>query len=142
MSVLSSFAPPAGDDPELLSGRVQTTVSSLLALAGVDGDPVKSREHILLSRILQDAWQAGESPDLAALVQRVQQPAMSRIGVIDIDSFFPPADRFAFAMSINAVLAAPGFDAVDPGRAARYRRLSAEPGRQAAGLDLFPSASR
>ena len=110
MSVLSSFAPPAGDDPELLSGRVQTTVSSLLALAGIDGDPVKSREHILLSRILQDAWQAGESPDLATLVQRVQQPAMSRIGVIDIDSFFPPADRFAFAMSINAVLAAPGFD--------------------------------
>jgi uncharacterized protein DUF87 len=110
VSVLSSFAPPTLDDPELVSGRVQTTVSSLLALAGVDDDPVKSREHILLSRILQAAWQAGESPDLAALVQRVQQPPMSRIGVIDIDSFFPPKDRFAFAMSINALLAAPGFD--------------------------------
>jgi hypothetical protein len=110
VSVLSSFAPPAVDDPELLSGRVQTTVSSLLALAGIDGDPVQSREHILLSKVLQAAWQAGESPDLAALVQRVQQPPMSRIGVIDIDSFFPPKERFAFAMSINAVLAAPGFE--------------------------------
>jgi hypothetical protein len=110
VSVLSSFAPPVGDDPELLSGRVQTTVSSLLALAGVDDDPVKSREHILLSKILQAAWQAGESPDLASLVQRVQQPPLSRIGVIDIDSFFPPKERFAFAMSINAVLAAPGFE--------------------------------
>ena len=110
VSVLSSFAPPAVDDPELLRGRVQTTVSSLLALAGIDGDPVKSREHILLSKILLAAWQAGESPDLAALVQRVQQPPMSRIGVIDIDSFFPPKDRFAFAMSINALLASPGFE--------------------------------
>jgi hypothetical protein len=110
VSVLSSFAPPAVDDPELLSGRVQTTVSSLLALAGIEDDPVKSREHILLSRILQAAWQAGESPDLAALVQSVQQPPMSRIGVIDLDSFFPPKERFAFAMSINALLAAPGFD--------------------------------
>ncbi|MEO8260428.1 MAG: DUF87 domain-containing protein [Acidobacteriota bacterium] len=110
VSVLGSFAPPAGDDPELLGGRVQTTVSSLLALAGIEGDPMKSREHILLSKILQDAWQAGESPDLAVLVQRVQQPAMARIGVIDLDSFFPPAERFAFAMSINALLAAPGFD--------------------------------
>jgi hypothetical protein len=110
VSVLSSFAPPAVDDPELLSGRVQTTVSSLLTLAGLDDDPVKSREHILLSKILQASWQAGESPDLAALVQRVQQPPMSRIGVIDIDSFFPPKERFAFAMSINALLAAPGFE--------------------------------
>ena len=110
MSVLSSFAPPAVDDPELLRGRVQTTVSSLLALAGVDADPLKSREHILLSTILQAAWQAGESPDLASLVQRVQQPPMSRVGVIDVDSFFPPKERFAFAMAINALLAAPGFD--------------------------------
>jgi hypothetical protein len=110
VSVLSSFAPPADDDPELVRGRVQTTVSSLLALAGMDGDSM-SREHILLSTILQAAWRAGESPDLASLIQRVQQPPMSRVGVIDIDSFFPPKERFAFAMSINALLAAPGFEA-------------------------------
>jgi hypothetical protein len=109
VSVLRSFAKPKVDDDELLRGRVQTTISSVLALAGIDAEPVKSREHILLSTILLAAWRAGESPELATLIQRVQQPPMTRIGVMDVDSFFPQKDRFAFAMSINTLLASPGF---------------------------------
>ncbi len=35
---------------------------------------------------------------------------MTRIGVIDVDSFFPPKDRFSLAMSLNALLASPGFE--------------------------------
>jgi hypothetical protein len=109
VSVLRSFTKPDVDDDELLRERVQTTISSVLALAGIDAEPVKSREHILLSTILLAAWQAGESPDLATLIQRVQRPPMKRIGVMDVDSFFPQKDRFAFAMSINTLLASPGF---------------------------------
>jgi Helicase HerA, central domain len=109
VSVLRSFARPELDDPELLRDRVQTTISSVLALAGIEGEPVKSREHILLSTILLAAWEAGESPDLATLIQRVQQPPMQKIGVMDIDSFFPQKDRFGFAMAINTLLASPGF---------------------------------
>lgn len=110
VSVLTSFASPSITEPELLRDRVQTTVSSLLALAGIDGEPLKSREHILLSTILLAAWQANESPDLATLIQRIQQPPITRIGVMDVDSFFPAKDRFAFAMSINALIASPGFE--------------------------------
>jgi Helicase HerA, central domain len=109
LSVLRSFARPEIDDPELLRDRVQTTISSVLALAGIDAEPVKSREHILLSTILLAAWEAGESPDLATLIQRTQQPPMPKIGVMDVDSFFPQKDRFAFAMAINTLLASPGF---------------------------------
>jgi hypothetical protein len=109
VSVMRSFAKPDIDDPELLRDRVQTTVSGLLALAGVNGEPMKSREHILLSTILLSAWDAGESPDLATLIQRVQQPPMTRIGVMDTDSFYPQKDRFEFAMAINSLLASPGF---------------------------------
>jgi hypothetical protein len=110
VSVLTSFEAPSIADPELLRERVQTTVSSVLALAGIEAEPLKSREHILLSTILLAAWQAGESPDLATLIQRVQQPPMTRIGVMDVESFYPAKDRFAFAMSINALLASPGFE--------------------------------
>src|SRR4051812_25633681 len=110
VSVLTSFDRPSIDDPELVRERVQTTVSGLLALAGIDAEPVKSREHILLSTILLTAWQAGESPDLAALIARVQQPPMQRIGVMDVDTFFPAKDRTSFAMAINALLASPGFE--------------------------------
>jgi len=112
VSVLRSFAPPAsttGDQTELLNESAQTTTSALLTLAGIEAD-FKSREHVLVSNILLAAWSAGESLDLAAIVQRVQKPPMARIGVIDTDSFFPPKERFAFAMSVNALLAAPGFE--------------------------------
>ncbi len=110
VSVLTSFQKPAVDDPELVRERAQTTVSSMLALAGVEGEPLKSREHILLTTILLSAWQAGESPDLAMLIQRIQQPPMTRIGVIDLESFFPAKDRFELAMTINALIASPGFE--------------------------------
>ena len=115
VSVLTSFARPALDEPELVRERAQTTVSSLLAHAGIDGEPLKSREHILLSTILLAAWQAGESPDLATLIERVQQPPVRRIGVMDVDSFFPPKDRFAFAMAVNALIASPGFEVWNQG---------------------------
>jgi hypothetical protein len=110
VSVLTSFQRPSVDDPELTRERAQTTVSSLLALAGIDAEPLKSREHILLTTILLSAWQAGEELDLAAIIQRVQQPPMSRIGVIDLESFFPAKERFELAMTINALLASPGFE--------------------------------
>ncbi len=110
VSVLTSFQRPASDDPELVRERAQTTVSSLLALAGIDAEPLKSREHILLTSILLAAWQAGESPDLALLIQRVQQPPMTKVGVIDLESFFPARDRFELAMTINALIASPGFE--------------------------------
>jgi hypothetical protein len=131
VSVFNSFARPESGDPETLRERVQTAVSSLLALAGIDGEPLKSREHILLSTILLAAWQAGDSPDLASLLQRIQQPPMSRIGVIDVESFFPAKERFAFAMSINTLLASPGFEVWSQGEpldiAAFLRSTSGKP---------------
>ena len=34
---------------------------------------------------------------------------MAKVGVVDLESFFPAKDRFALAMSLNNLLAAPGF---------------------------------
>ena len=59
VSILKSFAaPPAAimGDEDLLHDRIGTTVTSLLGLVGIDADPVQSREHILLSTILDTAW--------------------------------------------------------------------------------------
>ena len=55
VSVLRSFTKPDVDDDELLRERVQATISSVLALAGIDAEPMKSREHILMSTILTAA---------------------------------------------------------------------------------------
>jgi len=112
VSILKSFAaPPVAirEDSELMSERVNTTTTSLLGLLGIDADPLKSREHILISNILSGEWYAGRDLDIAGLIQRIQSPPMTKVGVMDLDSFFPSKDRFELAMSLNNLLAAPGF---------------------------------
>jgi hypothetical protein len=112
VSILQSFSAPPPEivnDEELLQERVTTTVSSLLGLLGIDADPLQSKEHILVSTILAAAWKQGEDLDLVKLVQRIQTPPMRRIGVLDLDAFYPPKERFALATRANNLLAAPGF---------------------------------
>lgn len=114
VSILNSFAAPAADilqDSELLRERISTTTTGLLGLIGVDADPIKSREHILLSTILEAAWKHGRDLDLAGLIQQIQTPPISKVGVMDLDSFYPSKERFALAMQLNNLLAAPGFSA-------------------------------
>jgi Helicase HerA, central domain len=112
VSVLKSFAAPPEtirQDGEALAERINTTVTSLLALIGVEADPVRSREHILLSNILNQEWSVGRDLDIAGLIQKVQSPSITRIGVMDLDSFFPAKDRFDLAMALNHLLASPSF---------------------------------
>src|SRR5689334_8805933 len=112
VSILKSFvAPPESirQDNESLAERINTTVTSLLGLVGIAADPVRSREHILLSNILQQEWSNGRDLDIAGLIQKVQSPSLTKIGVMDLDSFFPAADRFQLAMTINNLVASPSF---------------------------------
>jgi hypothetical protein len=114
VSILRSFAAPAEaqrDDREAMRDRVSATATALLALLGIDADPVKSREHILLSNILDQAWRAGQDLDLGALIQKIQKPPFARVGVLDLEAFYPAQDRFELAMSLNNLLASPGFEA-------------------------------
>jgi len=114
LSILKSFAapPPAiREDEELLRERIGTTATSLLGLLGIDADPIRSREHILIATILDAAWRQGQELDLAGLIQQIQTPPVKRVGVLDLDAFFPSKDRFALAMALNNLLAAPGFGA-------------------------------
>jgi hypothetical protein len=114
VSILKSFAAPSQeilDDTEMLRERISTTVTSLLGLIGVETDPIKSREHILLSTILDHTWKAGQNLDLATLIQQIQTPPVAKIGVLNLDSFYPSKGRFALAMQLNNLLASPGFSA-------------------------------
>jgi len=112
ISVLRSFdAPPKAllDDADAYRDRVQSAVTGLLGLLGIDADPIQSREHILLSAILDDAWRKGRDLDLGALIQAIQQPPFTRLGVMELESVFPGKDRFGLATRLNGLLASPGF---------------------------------
>jgi hypothetical protein len=112
LSVLKSFeAPPPSliEDTDLFRERISTTVSGLLGLLGIQADPLQSREHILVSNILDASWRAGQGLDLPGLIQKIQAPPLARIGVFELDAFYPAADRYKLAMMLNNLLAAPGF---------------------------------
>ncbi|MCS6946950.1 MAG: hypothetical protein NZM12_04980, partial [Steroidobacteraceae bacterium] len=114
LSVLRSFAaPPAGQlaDSAALRDRVAAVVSSLLSLLGRDADPLHSREHILLANIVEHAWRAGQSLDMASLIQAVQRPPFDKVGALDLETFLPPKERLQLAMALNNLLASPGFAA-------------------------------
>lgn len=112
LTVLRSFTAP---EPEILANadalreRIGGAVSGLLALLGVGGDALRSREHILLATILERAWKAGRHLDMATLIREIQSPPFSTIGVMDIESIFPAGERFNLSMSLNNLLASPGF---------------------------------
>jgi hypothetical protein len=112
VSILKSFAAPTREileDPELLQERISTTVTSLLGLVGIQADPLQSREHILMSTIIAQMWQQGQDVELATLIQQVQSPPVTRIGVLDLESFYSAKDRFSLVLALNNLLASPGF---------------------------------
>ena len=125
VNLLASFVPPAGlnwdDHREILRERIASTAAALLGLVGIkEIDPLRSREHILLSNIIETAWRKAASLDLTELILQVQKPPFERLGAFPIDNFFPEKERLALALQLNNFLAAPSFqtwiegDALDP----------------------------
>ncbi|MFO7698077.1 MAG: hypothetical protein R6X16_13090, partial [Anaerolineae bacterium] len=121
INILSSFAAPevAWDDHrEMLREKISTIVTALLGLIGIsDIDPLRSREHILLSNILEQAWSTRESLTLVELILRVQTPPFENLGAFPVNSFFPEKDRFDLAMRLNSFLASPSFEVWREGQA-------------------------
>lgn len=126
LSVLRSLGapPPAvAADGDALRERIQAAVSGLLALLGVAADPIRSREHILVSKVVERAWSAGRDLDLPALIREIQSPPFDKVGVFDLESFFPAAERLELAMTLNNLLASPGFAAWMQGEPLDVARL-------------------
>jgi len=110
VSALKSFRKPEQflDDEETIE-KIKGITTALLGLLGIQADPVKSREHILISSILHDAWQKGSDLTIEDLIMQVQNPPFEKLGVFSVDSFYPKQDRVALSMQINALIASPAF---------------------------------
>lgn len=113
VSILASLQAPEipwEENRELLREQISGTVTALLGLVGLKNiDPVRSREHILLANIFEQAWSQGQDLDLGELIMQTQSPPFDKLGVFDVNRFFPEKDRFALAMQLNSILAAPAF---------------------------------
>ncbi len=114
VNILGSLAAPDLDfeeHAEIIQERISGTVAALLSLLDIKADPTRSREAILLANIFDYYWRRGEDVDLATLISAIQDPPVRRLGVFDVDTFFPPQDRFQLAMGLNTLIASPNFRA-------------------------------
>ena len=114
LAMLGSLEAPAKailDDPEARRERIESLVSGILAMAGIDAEPGRSREHLLVSAIVDALWKSGQEVDFGTLVRAIPAPPIERVGFLELENFFPAADRFQLAGKLNTVAAAPGFDA-------------------------------
>jgi hypothetical protein len=112
VNVLGDFSAPDiswDEHAETIREEIEGLVSGLLVLAGIDADPLTSREHILLANLVENAWRQRRDLDLASLLAEIQAPPLRRLGVFELDTFFPPKDRTTLAMRLNGLAASPSF---------------------------------
>lgn len=110
MNLVGDLTPPPPElDPELRRDEIEGLVSGILVLAGLDVDPLTSREHILLSNLVEHGWAEGRTLDLATLIGWIHRPPIARLGVFDVETFFPEKDRLKLAMRLNGLVASPSF---------------------------------
>jgi hypothetical protein len=110
LSILQNFTAPRGAvTSEALNQKVAATTTALLGLTGIAGDPVQSREHILIAQLLLQAWKRGHDIDLAQLIAEIQSPSLRKIGTLDVDTFYPEKERLKLAVALNNILASPSF---------------------------------
>jgi len=114
VNVLSSLEVPPPqimEDSDSFSSYLNTTVSSLLSLIGLEADSVESKETILLSQLIATSWYDDDDLSLEDLIGRIISPPFKKIGVLPLETFYPQAERFKFATRFNAIIASPTFSA-------------------------------
>jgi len=112
LDILGDLSAPTASwdtEAEVLREEIEGLVSGLLVLAGIDADPLTSREHILLSNLVEQSWRAGTDLDLATLLMQIQTPPLRRLGVFELETFYPAKDRMTLAMRLNGLMASPSF---------------------------------
>jgi DNA helicase HerA-like ATPase len=112
LNLVGDLSPPDvswDEHGESIRDEIEGLVSGLLVMAGIEADPLTSREHILLSNLVEQSWRGGRSLDLPTLLRHIQDPPLRRLGVFELDQFYPSNDRMKLAMRLNGLMASPSF---------------------------------
>ncbi|MCP4870043.1 MAG: DUF853 family protein [Proteobacteria bacterium] len=124
LDVLSALASPGAAalaDADIRTDLVAGTTQALLGLVGVNADPIRSPEHLVIARIIDKVWASGGSLDLELLILQIVDPPFKKVGVFPVDKFWKPDKRMELAMRLNGVMASPSFaswlsgEPLDPG---------------------------
>ena len=130
VSILASLAAPregwAGNE-EALREKISGIVTALLALIGMNVEPVKSKEHVLISNIFEYAWARGVSLTMEDIILQVQKPPFNKLGVLPIDDYMSEKARTKLAMDLNNIIASPSFQSWLQGESLNIQNLLYQP---------------
>jgi hypothetical protein len=114
LNILQSLDPPGvpfDSAEEDLRDEIAGFVGGLLGLVGIEADPLRSREFILLSQLIEGAWRQGRAVNLESLVPAVADPPFDKMGALPLETVYPRRDRQELMMALNNLLASPAFAA-------------------------------
>ena len=63
----------------------------------------------MIANVLHQSWEQQQRLDLPQLIAVIQNPPFSRVGIMELEDFFPQKERFALALRFNNLLASPQF---------------------------------
>ena len=109
LAILGQIGPTRHESAEDAQARITAMAAGLLGLVGTSDVQPHNRDQALISAILQSR-PTESNADLAWLVQQIQRPSFERVGVLDLETFYPARERQELALKFNSVLAAPGFE--------------------------------
>jgi hypothetical protein len=130
LNVLQSLEPPGipfAEAEEDLRDEIGGIVAGLLGLLGIEADPLRSREAILLANVIEHGWRAGRGFGLETLIASVADPPFEKLGALPVESVYPRKDRQSLMLALNNLLAAPGFEAWREGEPIDVDRLLRAP---------------
>jgi molybdopterin converting factor small subunit len=112
VDILGSFAAPPQsilEDEDTLASLINTTASSLLSLVSISSDSLNSKEHLLLSNIFNHYYTQGISLSMQTLISNIITPPFEKIGMLDLDAFYPQNERMKLATLFNSVISSVTF---------------------------------
>ncbi len=130
VSILASLAAPKEGwfgNEEALREKINGITTALLALIGLNVEPLKDKEHVLIANIFETAWKQGQSLTMEDIILQVQKPPFNTLGVLPIDQYISEKARFKLAMDLNNIIAAPSFQSWINGEPIDIQRLLYQP---------------
>ncbi|QKF61795.1 ATP-binding protein [Campylobacter curvus] len=109
VALLSDFARPNLSDEESFSNYINSLAASVLSLIGINDEDMSSKEQLLVASIFDAKFKEGRDVTLEELIGFIANPPFKKIGVFDVDTFYPGDQRMKLAMKINTLIASPSF---------------------------------
>lgn len=109
LSSLERRSPRWDDDVESARATLSAAISLVLRLVGREGDPAKSREHVLLAVLAERRLSSKQSADIESLLGDLEHAPIEKIGALPLDRFISKKARRELAAALNSLLASPTF---------------------------------